>query len=60
MDSKSYTRRVGPTLARSKMVGKESKNIQNRKSEEGLSIHTGGSIPAIAHKKKMVSNFYQI
>ena len=37
---------------------KAKKNTQNRKSEEGLSIHSGVSIPAREHKKRLVSKFY--
>ena len=39
-------------------VEKCRKNSQNRRSDMGVSLHTGGSIPFPEHKKRMVSSSY--
>lgn len=39
---------------------KAKKNKQNRLCKEGLNVHSGGSISAREHAKRMVSNFCQI
>ena len=39
---------------------KAQKNRQNRQSKQGLNLHSGGSISAKEHAKRLVSYFNQI